>query len=634
MQIISANQVEASYHMLQNEIQQGRISVDLVSFVEPPSPTTNDIHSKPWRRPPIASCSATHVDQTIAASSSTTASYDKYEAEHYIPICSRSVIPNEFLEEEPLDSDMHSAYTLSFSEGNAINPNENHSILLMPSTVIPLQHLSSIFEVSRRTARQEATESNKSEASAAAPLSLRPESLLNALPTDASCIKETVNAAFYVARQICRPLSISMQAHHNMMRTASLLAAEDGAGKTHFALLVSALARLHLGIATTYLDCNKLQSSPNLRMRNILDELSEAFEEAAAKGPTSLLVLDDLHFLVPNIDASNDDENDAMHHQQTNPALSAQVKLISDHLRHLFGQSPHMSVLATCNTATAVVPSLRSLQGFSSVFNVPSLDRSQRVQLFDAMVKRSGGELSSATGSRAADLVPSFGKKTEGYTPSDLLSLAGRIAHSAHVRELGRCSSDLVGNITLDTLQEALDDYTPMSQRSLQVSKEDAPVAWSGIGGLFRAKATLTDVILRPVRYSAIYKNAPISLPRGILLYGPSGCGKSLVVPALAKECNFSVVKCNGPELLDKYIGASEAKVRQLFSRAYAAAPCILFMDDFDALAPRRGSDHTGVTDRVVNQLLTFLDGVEEAGNKKGMVYIIGATSRPGELSH
>ena len=105
------------------------------------------------------------------------------------------------------------------------------------------------------------------------------------------------------------------------------------------------------------------------------------------------------------------------------------------------------------------------------------------------------------------------------------------------------------------------------------------------------------------------------------------------MVPALAKECNFNLVRCNGPELLDKYIGASEAKVRQLFARAYAAAPCILFLDDFDALAPRRGSDHTGVTDRVVNQLLTFLDGVESADDRKGMVYIIGASSRPGTLS-
>jgi peroxin-1 len=90
------------------------------------------------------------------------------------------------------------------------------------------------------------------------------------------------------------------------------------------------------------------------------------------------------------------------------------------------------------------------------------------------------------------------------------------------------------------------------------------------------------------------------------------------------------LIACKGPEVLDKYIGASEAKVRELFSRASAVAPSILFLDELDALAPRRGSDNTGVTDRVVNQLLTFLDGVEDAST--GTVYVIGATFRPDKV--
>jgi peroxin-1 len=114
------------------------------------------------------------------------------------------------------------------------------------------------------------------------------------------------------------------------------------------------------------------------------------------------------------------------------------------------------------------------------------------------------------------------------------------------------------------------------------------------------------------------------------LFFGPPGCGKSALVPALAKECNFPLIACKGPEVLDKYIGASEAKVRELFSRASAVAPSILFLDELDALAPRRGSDNTGVTDRVVNQLLTFLDGVEDAST--GTVYVIGATFRPDKV--
>ena len=112
--------------------------------------------------------------------------------------------------------------------------------------------------------------------------------------------------------------------------------------------------------------------------------------------------------------------------------------------------------------------------------------------------------------------------------------------------------------------------------------------------------------------------------------YGPPGCGKSYLVPALARECNYHLITCKGSEVLDKYIGASEAKIRDLFERASRMAPSIIFLDELEALAPRRGSDSTGVTDRVVNQLLTFLDGVEDSSS--GTVFIIGATSRPDKV--
>ena len=105
-----------------------------------------------------------------------------------------------------------------------------------------------------------------------------------------------------------------------------------------------------------------------------------------------------------------------------------------------------------------------------------------------------------------------------------------------------------------------------------------------------------------------------------------SGCGKTKLGSALAQKSGLNLITCKGPELLDKYIGASEAAVRNLFRRAYSASPALLFFDEFEALAPKRGSDNTGVTDRVVNQLLTFMDGVETA---KGIVYILATTTRP-----
>ena len=111
----------------------------------------------------------------------------------------------------------------------------------------------------------------------------------------------------------------------------------------------------------------------------------------------------------------------------------------------------------------------------------------------------------------------------------------------------------------------------------------------------------------------------------GVLLFGPPGTGKTLLASAVAKEFDMNFISVKGPELLSKYIGSSEEAVREVFVRAQAAKPCILFFDEFESLVPRRGHDSTGVTDRVVNQFLTQLDGTE---GLRG-VYVLAATSRP-----
>ena len=145
------------------------------------------------------------------------------------------------------------------------------------------------------------------------------------------------------------------------------------------------------------------------------------------------------------------------------------------------------------------------------------------------------------------------------------------------------------------------------------------------VGGLASVKAQLDEALALPSRAPEVFASAPLRLRTGCLLYGPPGCGKTLVALQAIKEAGVRCVAVKGPELLNKYIGQSEARVRDVFRRASACAPCAVFFDEFDAIAPRRGKDSTGVTDRVVNQFLTELDGVESLAG----VVVIAATSRP-----
>ncbi len=203
--------------------------------------------------------------------------------------------------------------------------------------------------------------------------------------------------------------------------------------------------------------------------------------------------------------------------------------------------------------------------------------------------------------------VAQLAERTEGYNVLDLKTLIQKACHACFLRsqEQPSCPS----NITKLDCLDALEHFTPSRLRRAKCYQSET--RWEHIGGLVRVRQTLRETLELPLKYQRIYDLAPIRLPSGLLLYGPPGCGKTLLAAAVSHECGLNFVSVKGPEVLNKYIGASEQAVRDLFGRAAAAAPCVLFLDEFDAMAPRRGADHTGVTDRVVNQLLTFLDGIE-----------------------
>lgn len=178
--------------------------------------------------------------------------------------------------------------------------------------------------------------------------------------------------------------------------------------------------------------------------------------------------------------------------------------------------------------------------------------------------------------------------------------------------------------VTMNHFVEALKEVEPSVVREVTIETPD--VRWTDVGGLEDAKQRLVEAVEWPLKYPALFQAAKTTPPRGILLHGPPGTGKTLLAKALARESEANFISIKGPALMSKWVGEAERGVRDLFKKARQAAPCILFFDELDALAPTRGegSGDSGVTQRVISQLLTEIDGLEEL---KG-VLVLGATNR------
>ena len=216
--------------------------------------------------------------------------------------------------------------------------------------------------------------------------------------------------------------------------------------------------------------------------------------------------------------------------------------------------------------------------------------------------------------------------QTDGYMPGDLVLLVSRAKNEALIRSVETASDPAEeSSIVLKKVdfENALQGFTPASLRN--VTLQSSKTTFESIGGLQETRKILLETLQYPTTYAPIFAQCPLRLRSGLLLYGYPGCGKTLLASAVAGECGLNFISVKGPEILNKYIGASEKSVRDLFERAESARPCVLFFDEFDSIAPKRGHDSTGVTDRVVNQLLTQMDGAEGLSG----VYVLAATSRP-----
>ena len=226
-------------------------------------------------------------------------------------------------------------------------------------------------------------------------------------------------------------------------------------------------------------------------------------------------------------------------------------------------------------------------------------------------------------------------KITHGFVGADLEVLAKEAAMRSLRRILTdeeidldeeKISSEILQKIQISSedFRDALKEVSPSALREVQVQTPN--VTWDDVGGLDALKEELREAIEWPIKHKEAYDYVNVETPKGILLHGPPGTGKTLIAKALAKTTESNFISIKGPELLSKWVGESEKGVREIFRKARQAAPCIIFLDEVDALVPRRGSggSESHVTESVVSQILTEIDGLEELND----VLIIGATNR------
>jgi len=224
-------------------------------------------------------------------------------------------------------------------------------------------------------------------------------------------------------------------------------------------------------------------------------------------------------------------------------------------------------------------------------------------------------------------------KTTHGFVGADLEVLSKEAAMRSLRRILpeidldeDKISSEILQKIeiTSDDFREALKEVRPSALREVQVQIPD--VSWDDVGGLDELKDELREAVEWPIKHKEAYDYVNVETPKGVLLHGPPGTGKTLIAKALAKMTESNFISIKGPELLSKWVGESEKGVREIFRKARQAAPCIIFLDEIDSLVPRRssGNSDSHVTENIVSQILTEIDGLEELHN----VLIIGATNR------
>lgn len=297
-------------------------------------------------------------------------------------------------------------------------------------------------------------------------------------------------------------------------------------------------------------------------------------------------------------------------------------------------------VIAATNRPESLEPALRRAGRFDREIELGAPDQEARAAILQKLCRnlRLGADFE----------VNTLAKRTAGYVGADLHLLI-KEAGLACIRRIAKHPESHFGitakgenplrnskltqeelrqcDIRMRDFLEALSTIQPSALREGFATRPD--ISWANIGSLEGVREEMMMAIVEPIKRPELFSSLGLHAPAGVLLYGPPGCGKTLLARAVASESGANFISVKGPELLSKYVGDSELAVRKVFARARSSAPCIIFFDELDALAPRRGgggsSDSSGASERVVNMLLTEMDGFSE----RKQVFLIAATNRP-----
>tara|TARA_Y100000310_G_scaffold339280_1_gene431505 strand:- start:14601 stop:16883 length:2283 start_codon:yes stop_codon:yes gene_type:complete len=384
-----------------------------------------------------------------------------------------------------------------------------------------------------------------------------------------------------------------------------LLYGPPGCGKTLLAKAVANESQANFILVNGPEIMNKFYGESEKRIRQI-------FEEAEQKAP-SIIFIDEIDAIAPKREET---------HGEVERRVVAQLLTMMDGIN----KRGKVVVIGATNRPNSIDPALRRPGRFDREISFGVPNKKERLEILKIHT-RNMPLAKEVNLTELSDI-------THGFVGADLSALAKeaamnvlkRLLPTLNVKEDQPLTEELLNKIIInpDDFKEALKTVRPSALREVLIEKPN--VKWGDVGGLSTVKQELKEVVEWPLTNPESFKKLGIRPPRGVLLYGPPGCGKTLLAKAVAHECQANFIQIKGPELISMWVGESEKGVRKIFEKARQASPTIIFFDEIDSIASRRGLDQGAkATERVVNQLLSEMDGLEELND----VIVIAATNRP-----